>query len=308
MKTKIITSGKKYIDIDAFACLFAYKELLDLKNQKSKIVTTAKFNASITKKYRNINFNKETPNLENVEFIILDLSDPNYFEKFLDLNLVSHIFDHHIGFEDFWKQKIGNKCVIESIGAAATLVFREYKKARLLDKISPLSAELLAVAILSNTLNFQAKITKEEDKIAFKELINFFDYSETFKEQYFLEVQKNIEENIFDSLKNDSKKLNSELFIAQLEVWDLERITSNFQKEIKQFLQSANSKVSFLNLIGINEKKNILICNNDETLEYIKHYFPEFNFQSGKKIIITPHVILRKEIIAKISKNNKINN
>lgn len=300
MRTKIITSGHKFIDIDAFACILAYKELLDLKKEQSKIVVTAEFNSSITKKYRDLSFNKSVPNLGNTEFVIMDVSDPNHFEKFVDTDFVSHIFDHHPGHESYWSEKIGNNSMIEPIGAAATLIFREYKKENLLQKISPLSAELLAVAILSNTLNFQAKITKEEDKIAYNELKTLFDYSPQFEEQYFLEVQASIEKNILDSLKNDSKQINSELFIAQLEVWDSKQIVDSFQKEIKQFLQSANSKFSFLNLIELSKKRNILICNDIETVNYIKYHFPEFDFNLKEKVVIAPHVILRKEIMTKI--------
>lgn len=300
MRTKIITSGHKFMDIDAFACIFAYKELLDLKKEESEIAISAEFNSSITKKYRNLIFNKKIPNLENVNFVIMDVSDPDHFEKFVDLDFVSHIFDHHPGYESYWSKKIGNNSIIEPIGAAATLIFREYKKEKLLQKISPLSAELLAVAILSNTLNFQAKITKEEDKIAYEELKTLFEYSPKFEEQYFLEVQGSIEKNILNSLKNDSKQLSSELFIAQLEVWDSSHIIDHFQKEIEKFLQSANSRVSFLNLIELSRKRNILICNDTETVNYIKDHFPEFDFNLKEKVVITPHVILRKEIMTRI--------
>ncbi len=175
----------------------------------------------------------------------------------------------------------------------------------MLNKISPLSAELLAVAILSNTLNFQAKITKEEDKIAYKELKKFFDYSPEFEKQYFSEVQKTLEKNILDSLKNDSKQINSKLFIAQLEVWNSDHIIDNFQKEIEQFLRSANSEISFLNLIELSKKRNFIICNNDETLKYMKKHFPEFDYNSKNKRAISPHVILRKEIITRIYANDE---
>ena len=137
-KVKIITSANRYIDIDAFACIFAYHELLNLKNEKSEIVVTAELNASITKKYRNININNKIPDPENKEFIVMDVSEPEHFEKFIDLDLVSQIFDHHPGFENYWKEKIGNNAVIEPIGAAATLIYREYKKGNLLNKMSPL--------------------------------------------------------------------------------------------------------------------------------------------------------------------------
>ncbi|MBU0661007.1 hypothetical protein KKG22_02385 [Patescibacteria group bacterium] len=308
MRKKIITSGSTFIDIDAFACLFAYKELLDLKKEEAEIVVTAACNSSVTQKYKDLNVNKTDASVEDVDFVVIDVSDPDHFDKIVKLDNVSHIFDHHPGFESYWSEKIGEHAVIEPIGAAATLIFREYEKENLLEKISPSSAELLAVAILSNTLNFQAKITKEEDKIAYEELKTFFDYSSTFEEEYFSEVQESIEKNILDSLKNDSKYINPELFIVQLEVWDSKHIIDNFQEEIDQFLRSANSEVSFLNLIELDKKRNVIICNDDRTLDYLEKYFSEFDIDREKKIAITPHVMLRKEIITRISKHTTIYN
>lgn len=296
----IITSGYKFIDIDALACIFAYNEFLDLKNKKSEIVITAEFNSSITKKYRNLNFSNIFLKSNNDEFVIMDVSDPDHFEKFVDLKLVSRIFDHHPGFEKYWYEKIGKNSIIEPIGAAATLVFREFKNEKLLSRISPQSAELLAIAILSNTLNFQAKITKEEDKNAYVELKKYFFHSTNFEERYFSEVQANVEKNILDSLKNDSKQINQELFIAQLEVWDSKHVIDNYQTDIKYFLKSVNSKIKFLNLIELGKKRNMLICNDNETLLYIQNLFPEFSCDFENKIAITPHVILRKEIITRI--------
>ncbi len=88
MRTKIITSGYKFIDIDALACIFAYQELLALKNEKSEMVVTADFNSSIVKRYRNLISIKKTSDFKNKEFVIMDFSDPEYFEKFVDIDSV----------------------------------------------------------------------------------------------------------------------------------------------------------------------------------------------------------------------------
>ena len=47
---KIVTSGSRYIDIDAYAGCISYSYLLNLKGIQSKAVSTAKLNESITKK------------------------------------------------------------------------------------------------------------------------------------------------------------------------------------------------------------------------------------------------------------------
>ena len=45
---KIVTSGSRYIDIDAYASCIAYANLLNLKGIEAKAVSTAKINESIT--------------------------------------------------------------------------------------------------------------------------------------------------------------------------------------------------------------------------------------------------------------------
>ncbi len=299
-KNKIITSGRIYIDLDGFACMYAYKYLLDLKGETNQVVTTSILNASITSKYRDLKFYSPKITLpgEN-EFIIMDLSNPDFFGEFVDIDSIAYIFDHHPGYEQYWKQKIGDRAVIEKIGAAATLIFREYKRSNLLNKIPEMSAELLAAAILSNTLNFKAEITTEEDWTAYKELQQYFHYTEIFAKDYFNEVQNVIESNLVDALINDTKRVNEELLITQLEIWDAEKLLNNYMNTIKEFLASKTNKYSFLNLIELGKDRNFLIFNGKETLEYVKRYFPEFSYDYDTLTAITPRVKLRKELLRK---------
>lgn len=47
-KNIIVTSGKRYIDIDAYASCIAYAKLLRLKGKNAKAISTANLNESIT--------------------------------------------------------------------------------------------------------------------------------------------------------------------------------------------------------------------------------------------------------------------
>ena len=51
----VVTSGNKYIDIDAYASCIAYANLLNLKGQKAKAVSSAKPNESIPSSLLNLN-------------------------------------------------------------------------------------------------------------------------------------------------------------------------------------------------------------------------------------------------------------
>ena len=59
MNNIVITSAKKYIDIDAYAACIAYSILLKSSNIKAKPVTTSLFNESIPEIIKNIDLGFE---------------------------------------------------------------------------------------------------------------------------------------------------------------------------------------------------------------------------------------------------------
>lgn len=300
----IVTSGFKFVDVDAFACICAYKEFLVLRGDQAEAVITSTLNASITPRYRSLNFyQKDLGSLgggESVRFVLLDVSDPEYFETFVDREKVSDVIDHHPGYEVYWRERIGSRAVIEPIGAAATLVYRKYKETGLLEKMTSLSAELLAVAILSNTLNFRARITTQEDKGAYAHLKTLFGASDDFEERYLSDVQVGIERDIMRALEYDGKSLDPSLFIGQIEVWDGEDFYRRFEGDIHAFLQKKENTATFMNVIGLRDGQNHIVFRDKTSLEYLRAYFPEFAYDADRFVAITPEVILRKEILARI--------
>ena len=298
----VVTAGQKYIDMDAFACMFAYRELLESQDKNVKVVTSAKPNASVTKSYKMIanSFENSLENDSGCRFVIMDVSDPDHFENFVDIDAIDLIFDHHPGFEEFWRDKLGGSAVIEPIGAAATLIAREYEKVGKFSEMSQLSAEVLAVAILSNTLNFRAKIAKDEDRQMYEKLKKLFNYTNDFEAKYFSEVQHNVESDIENALIHDSKQINPNLFIAQLEVWDPQLLFDHFETEIRKFLRQNDSQVSFLNIIGFGSGYNLLVFNDTISLESIKEWFPEFMYDTKDLVARTSSVLLRKEILTRM--------
>ena len=302
-----VTSGFRFIDIDAFSCVYAYRELLRLQGKRVQAVITAPLNMSIIGKYRSLDFyQKDQETLvrsDKNRFVIVDVSDPEQIESFVDVNGVLNVFDHHPGFEEFWREKIGAGAVIEPIGAAATLIVREYRKAGLLPKISPMAAELLAVAILSNTLNFQARISTDEDRNTYDELKQYFSIPADFEAAYFSKVQADIEANLPTALRDDSKRFNigdKTFFIAQLEVWNGVAVMGSRSEEIERFLRDTTETVSFLNLIELGKGRNTLMFRDLASLGMIRACCPEFDYDLSTRIATTPQVILRKEILPRL--------
>ena len=139
----------------------------------------------------------------------------------------------------------------------------------------------------------------DEDRQAYDDLTQRFPYTESFESEYFSEVQSTIESDIASALRDDSKS-DMRMLIAQLEVWDAAHILHTHFDEIQAFIHDTTEEVSFLNLIEIGKKRNMIIFKDAKSLEYLRGYFPEFTYDTETNIAITPQVILRKEILAKI--------
>ena len=105
---KIVTAGNKYIDIDAYASCIAYANLLKLKGIHAKAVSTAKINETITPNLLKLNAQLENyEKSDNDEFIIVDVSSKSYFDNIVNEDKIIEIIDHHVGYEEYWKQTRG---------------------------------------------------------------------------------------------------------------------------------------------------------------------------------------------------------
>lgn len=301
----IITSGSKYVDIDAYASCIAYRELLNLQGIQAQAVTTAKLNNSITNSLLQLNTKLDKYKKSKQEnYIILDVSNKNYFDKMVQEDNIIELIDHHFGFEEYWKKKLGNKANIEFIGAVATIITEKYERFNLLNKMSKDVAYLLMSAILDNTLNFKAKVTTQRDKIAYEKLESIIGNAINYRENYFLEYQYNIENNLIHALQNDTKleKVNETIpyVFGQLMVWDKNKIIDN-EKVLYDTLKKLGDEW-MLNLICLKEGKSYIISDNNNVKKKIEKLM-DSKFKNN--IMTLPEVWLRKEIIKKSFENNK---
>lgn len=296
---KIVTSGSRYIDIDAYASCIAYANLLNLKGIEAKAVSTAKINESITPNLLKLNsVLEEYEKDENDEFIIIDVSNKNYFDNIVVEDKIIEVIDHHVGCEEYWKNKLGERAKIEFIGAVATLIVELYEKDRMIEKMSKDIAYLLMAAILDNTLNFKAKVTTDRDKSAYKKLEMIVDNKENYAEKYFLECQLNIQKDLKTAIENDTKieEINILLpkIFAQLTVWDKKNILDNKSK-IYNTLENIGTDW-MMNLICLKDGKSYIIASNSEVQRKLENLFNS-TFQND--ILMLDSVWLRKEIIKK---------
>jgi inorganic pyrophosphatase/manganese-dependent inorganic pyrophosphatase len=301
----IITAGSNYLDIDAYACCIALQELLALQGEKAIAYSPAPYNYSIcdflVEKGLLVTTLPAEFQKENVGYVIVDVSDPDYIRDTAILDRVVAVYDHHVGFEEYWASRIGENSHIEFIGAAATLIYREWQKVGLQDKMSRSTALLLIAAILDNTLNLTSPITTSEDIEVFEALCQKENVDADWCASYFLKVQEAVEKDLQNALLHDLKKLSNPKIlpprVAQLCVWNGENLFRRLP-EIRQWLYEADSW--FLNVIDIHQNCSYFVCDDGEYQKKIEIIF-DVCFKEGVAKTTVPY--LRKEIIKKCMEN-----
>lgn len=95
----------------------AYSELLSLEGKSAFPLLPAPLNFSVTERIR-----KTVDDLGGYfrggdfdEAVVMDVSDYHVFSDIVPVETVVEIYDHHFGFEDYWKGRIGDRSKIESV-------------------------------------------------------------------------------------------------------------------------------------------------------------------------------------------------
>ena len=299
---RIVTAGSTYLDIDAYACCIAMRELLTLKGETVVAWSQAQVNYSVCPSltvegeiFRTLPADCLP---EGGDYIIVDVSDPDYIKDSVPLERVTEVYDHHVGFEAYWAERIGEGAHIEFIGAAATLVYREWRKSGLTHRMSRGTARLLVAAILDNTLNLTSSNTTPEDIAVFKELCAKESLPPEWCAAYFSEVQTCVEEDLKNALFGDLKRLRDKTVlpprIAQLCVWDTERILNRLP-DIRQWFGSEDGGW-MINVIDLQHRCSYFICEDISHQKEMERIF-DVRFESGVARTSVPY--LRKEIIKK---------
>ena len=290
----VITVGKSYIDIDGYASSIAYRELLKLRGIESKFVSKATLNYSITNTLLEMPFCIDEYEVkEDDKFIILDISNREFFPEFVEESNIIEIIDHHPGNEEYWKDK--SNVQIEEIGSVATIIYEKYVEYNMLSKMDKGVAKLLMAAILDNTLNFTAKITKQRDIDAYKELEKITgDYD--FASNYFSESENTIVGDLETAITGDIKKQKTNSYlpelIGQLTIWNIDKILD--KNSIIRNIMNACSNKWIINVISLKENKSYILCSDNDVRNTLNSIF---NTKTFDLMLVLEPAKLRKEII-----------
>jgi inorganic pyrophosphatase/exopolyphosphatase len=300
MEKIIVTTGEPFTDIDSLACAIAYGELLNKENKSVEVILPGPLNASVTKTVYSWNLDYKTDfNKDTSQFVLVDFSNPEVIPSFVDKKCITELFDHHFGFENYWKNILGKNVKIEKVGACATLIWEEFKKRKQDKNISRVSADLLYTAIFSNTLNFKASVTTRRDIRAFDELKQYSFLNQDWIELYFTELEQKVYEDPRNAIINDTKKVqfpktDKAFIIGQIELWNSRYFVSSYKSQIEKELSKFDTPYWFMNSPSISEGKNYLYTKNGEVKNLLeKTIDAKFNGDVGT----TKKLWLRKEIL-----------
>lgn len=297
---KIVTAGLKFLDIDAYAGCVAYAELLRLKGEEALASSSAAMNESITQTIRSwrVPFSESYDVKNEDTFIIVDVSEPEYLEKSVQLDRVEEVIDHHVGFEEFWRERIGDRADIEFIGAACTLVYERWVDAGLLSEMSENAARLLMSGILDNTLNFKASVTTQRDKDAYRALRDIANLPSDWAAQYFGECEESIFRDIHGALKNDSKMMQfknidaGSIAVGQLAIWNAQRVINEYRTSVEQTMVTF-SDTWFVNIVSIGEGRSYFLSSDGVVEDWVSEVL---GVQFADGLAMANRLWLRKEI------------
>jgi inorganic pyrophosphatase/exopolyphosphatase len=266
----ILVTSYSNPDLDGTASAIGYAEFLR-KNNKDAIV------AIFGKPHREAQFALRTFNIPTPlsaeklipdvnKIVIVDASSMTGLVTSIDPCKVIEIIDHRKSHDAY--EFSNAKIQIEQVGSAATLVAERFYNSK--TEISEASAALLFSAIVSNTINFKAKVTTERDhKMADWLKTKFFIPNNYVYEMFADKSKFNIP--LKDVIIEDFApiKLSVNFGIAQLEIINVEDFIKKNLAELKSILLSLKKErktdVLFLTCIDIEKGFNMLVVVDDRT-------------------------------------------
>ncbi len=297
MTNIIITSGRKYIDIDAYASMIAYRELLKVIDNNNVIAsTTATLNQSIPPLILDLKYslNKLIDN-GNDKYILLDVSNPDFFDEQVRLSKIIEIIDHHTGFEQYWAKYPNIKTQIEFIGSVCTLVYEKIIQSRHVEILDTDLCKLLVAGILDNTLNLKASITTDRDRSAYNELLRLGKVPEDFYKEYFsaceAEITKDFEKAIKDDLKIEKAGILPEV-IGQMIVLNLDNFD---QEKMNEFFAAYPEWM--MNVVLLEESKSYIYFGGDGVRQRLEQLFDKKC--ENDNLLVLDKFLLRKQIMKK---------
>jgi len=305
MKDKrILVTARTNPDLDGLASAWAYSEFLTKIGQKAVLGIFGNVDLESGFVLHKLKIDK-VPQAEKIvdscqEVIINDISDVRLVSSKIDPNQVIEIIDHRrVHRADGFPRA---KVQIELVGAAATLITEKYFQEGI--EISPESALFLYSAIVSNTINFKAKVTTERDRKMASWLEDKIQIPTDYVKQMFTARSK-LSEPLEEVLVGDHKIIPEyngyKVSVFQLEIIEAEKFIEKNLEELKNILLKHKNQESldfmFLTCIDIEKGFNMFLVVDDDSQKLVAEVL-KVKFTDG--VAKLDEVIMRKEIVPRI--------
>jgi manganese-dependent inorganic pyrophosphatase len=303
MRKEILVTGYVDPDLDSFACTFAYSYFLNQTGKEAIASISGKHHEEadhVINEY-GLNLGIEYYNPEEFDKIILvDASDLDGIDPKINPQKVIEIIDHRlINMSDRFPKAIVQ---IEMVGSAATLIAEKFEEQKI--NLTRELATLLYGAIVSNTLNFKAKVTTDRDRAIAEYLNNDFHFPDDFAHKMFLSKSDFSGEKLNETLRADFASFKGwgfggkQVGIAQIEMIGGRELAESRKDTIIAELKRKKSEIGldviFLTIIDLEADQNILVAPNKEIEDLLSKVL---NVKFENQIAIRPGLIMRKEIV-----------
>jgi manganese-dependent inorganic pyrophosphatase len=293
----MIVTAYENPDVDGTACAYAYAEFLNKQGTEALAVVfgvphrEAQF---VMKEFKIEGFAKGEEHLAE-KVVLVDASDLRGLSDKLAPNQVIEIIDHRKIHE---AEKFPNaKSQIELVGSAATLIAEKFKAASI--EPSEEAAALLFSAIVSNTINFQAKVTTDRDQEMAEWLQSFVEIPDDYVHRMFADKSA-FTKNLKETMEDDYAMFDfgKQVGIAQLEIVDVDNFIDKNKEEIQEALKTLKKekemKLCFLTTIDLEKGFNVFVTIDDETEQILSQVL---NISFDERKAKREGIIMRKEII-----------
>lgn len=301
---KVVVTSYVQPDLDGYACAVAYTEFLNKTGKPAALRIFGIPHIEARHLLEKFGFRFEEDSSTPLDKVILvDASELKNLDEFIKPEHVVEVIDHR-KFNDA-DSFINAKIQIELVGSAATLIAEKFYKNKV--EISIPAATMLYGAIVSNTLNFRAKVTTERDKKMAQWLNEKLGLGQDFIDDMF-RAKSNVEgENLAAAIDADFAHFDfgagGKIGIGQLEIMDAQSIAESRKEEVLEALRHENTLEkldrSFMSFIDLGAYCNIFVT-DDADLQKI--LIDIFGVEFKNDVAVRPGYIMRKEITPLLKK------
>ena len=281
-------------DTDGIACSIAMAKLLSNKKEKWIPIILGGIGEKTIFILRELGipFPERNLLLDKAEKIVLvDTHHKTQLPERFPYNNVIAIIDHHPnGDEDLFPYA---KIINKKIGAAASFVANMYFENEIKDKSV---LQLLAFAILSNTLNFSAPSSTDYDRIIFNKINAIAPISVDLINGMFEQRSLILKADIYTAICADFKVFDTKkgkVGISQIEAYNLESMIdiSCYADTLNQIAIEKNIKFCLFNGVDIKSKRSLVIAAKQQSRELLCSIF---QLKECREYQIFNRMLLRK--------------